>query len=89
MQPEIKRQVNKLNQEKCNLCKKESTLGYWVSDNHNASETEVYMVESNHYGDSGNGTAYMANICNNCFKEKLIPFLESEGSKVKIEEWDY
>lgn len=40
-------------------------------------------------GPAAEGTKYEIDICPVCFKEKLIPWLISQGANIKQENWDY
>lgn len=41
------------------------------------------------YPETSNGQTLSFDICEKCFNQKLIPWLESQGAKPTIEEWDY
>lgn len=41
------------------------------------------------FPEGGNTTTIKADLCENCFKIKLVPFLESIGCKVRTEESDW
>lgn len=67
--------------------------GFYTANNQriniNVSETVVAMVEGQRYSDGGvNLIMTSIDICNDCFKRKLLPWLEEQGVKptIKISE---
>lgn len=77
----------------CDLCGKEATRGGGESSFYEVNETEVEVTvrqkDGRSYPDNGSGTKVNFDICPDCFKNKLIPFLESQGAKVERTEWDF
>ena len=74
----------------CDLCGAKTAYDdNWASGIYNIQETEVYLKEGEQYPGSGYGMEYRADICPKCFKEKLIPWLKSQGCKAEMEEWNY
>ena len=78
----------------CDLCGKTSKDPYsWSTDAFYLSETEakvqVRQKEGNFYPDGGWGTVYDIDLCPVCFKERLVPWLRSQGAEIKESEWDY
>ena len=81
---------------KCDLCGKESGGRgdtEWDKGFYDVMETEVQiqlkMREGEAYPEGGWGTTAEIDICPECFRGKLIPWLQSEGADIKREEWDY
>lgn len=68
----------------CDICRKPFTEGYG-----GVLETEVRMKTGYAHQDGGSGEETEFDICPGCFKEKLIPFLESLGAKPRVEDWDF
>lgn len=71
----------------CDLCGDETTNN-WAPGT-SALETKVSMKDGWNSPDGGQGTKISYDICPDCFKEKLIPWLESQGAKTNVEEWDW
>lgn len=55
---------------------------------YDVGEVEIYCKEGTAYPEGGHGTKIVLDMCPTCFKEKLVPFLQSIGT-VRTEEWDY
>lgn len=49
----------------------------------------VMLKMGKSYGYTGNTTTIKADLCESCFKLKLLPLLESNGCKVRTEESDW
>ena len=52
-------------------------------------ETVVKIREGSAYPEAGSGTEHIIDICPDCFKNKLIPFVESFGSRIEETDWDF
>ena len=82
-----------LTKRKCDLCGLESKYSDWKSGKYEVAETEIKITmtqkEGSNYPEGGSGTEYEIDLCPKCFKERLIPWLKSEGVVVKEEEWDW
>lgn len=68
----------------CDICKEDAEPVGW-----DVGEVEITMREGTSYPECGFGTNIEVHLCVECFKEKLVPFLESEGAVVNTEEWDW
>jgi len=57
------------------------------------NETEVSVTvkqkEGESYPDGGSGTEYEIDLCPDCFKNRLVPWLKSEGANIGEMEWDW
>jgi hypothetical protein len=77
----------------CDLCGAEAKKGLWDSSIYEVNETVVEVTvrqkEGETYPEEGWGTDYKVDICPKCFKDKLIPWLESQGCKAERKEWEY
>lgn len=77
----------------CDLCGAVAKSGNWESSTYEVAEVEVevtvHQKDGVSYPEGGNGTEYTADICPDCFKNKLIPWLESQGCKAKRKDWDW
>jgi len=45
--------------------------------------------EGSNYPEGGTGTEYEIDLCPKCFKERLVPWLKSEGAAIEEKEWDW
>lgn len=41
------------------------------------------------YPEGGSGINRQFDICGKCFNEKIVTWLESQGAKPRIEDWDW
>ena len=77
----------------CDLCGVVAKHGNWESSVYEIAETEIEIEirykDGDEYPSGGSGTKYNVDICPDCFKTKLIPWLESQGATCKSEEWDW
>jgi hypothetical protein len=75
----------------CDICKKESSYHSrnWGNDSFNVKEVEIKMNEGHAYPDGSFGEYIIYDICPDCFKNKIIPFMDSLGAKPRIEEYSY
>lgn len=80
----------------CDLCGKVSeSVHDWSSSLYELNETEVSIKtiirHSNGYSypEGGNSINYEIDICPECFMEKLIPWLKSQGADIKETESDW
>jgi hypothetical protein len=81
----------------CDICGRKSdrpfdsrnwSNGYYVTD-----ETEISVIckaeKSSGSSDGGSGTSIEVDLCPTCFRDKLIPFLKSQGCQIREEEIDW
>ena len=77
----------------CDLCGKEATQGYWDRSTWGMDNVDIDVTikrrEGTNYPEGGSGTEYSVDMCPDCFKDKLIPWLQSQGCTAKLEEWDW
>lgn len=87
-----------LQEMKCDMCGKTSDRSDWIVTEPDSYPSER-MVETiikindtsrtycaDYGGDSKNASI---DLCPDCFRQKLIPFLESQGVKIHVEEYDW
>jgi len=78
---------------KCDLCGIESKWSEWGAGCYEVAESnvtvEVTCKTGESYPEGGSGTEFEVDICPKCFKEKLVPWLRSQGAKVDGEEWGW
>jgi hypothetical protein len=72
----------------CDLCGR-TTRKRWKEDGFDALETEVRIKEGSSYPEGGSGTEIEFDVCPDCFKSKLIPWLEGQGAKTTVREWEW
>lgn len=99
--PSPAREVNQFVKTVCDLCGAESKRDDWwyfyghrdPEDNGNLQETEVKVVirytHGTSYPEGGNGKEYSVDICPDCFRKKLIPWLKEQGAEIREEEWEF
>jgi hypothetical protein len=80
----------------CDLCGAEAlSPDNWSDhstwDNLNETEIDVTVRQKNgsSYPEGGSGTKFEVDVCPKCFKEKLVPWLRSQGAQVEEKEWDF
>jgi len=84
-----------IDKQTCDLCGEEARFpGDWKgSGMWEVKETEISVrirhKEGTEYPDGGSGTELHVDMCPNCFKNKLIPWLNSQGAKLRQEEWSW
>ena len=77
----------------CDICGKKANNHDWSAGTYNIDETEFKILirqrDGTNYPECAWGTEYEADICPDCFKDKLIPWLDGQGCKAKRKEWDW
>lgn len=74
----------------CDICGVSNEGDEWGSGEFDVAETEVICRTGEAYPETGNGEQYELDICPKCFKEKLVPWVESHGrGKHEPTRWDY
>ena len=58
-------------------------------DRHQVRETEVRLNEGERYGNDGFGIETLIDICVDCFRNKLIPWVQSQGGVPTKTEWSF
>lgn len=59
-------------------------------DGYELQETSVIYKEGNMFPEGGSGSQIQFDICPDCFTDKLIPWLKSQGAdNVDYEDWTY
>lgn len=73
----------------CDLCGRETKRGLdnWSGERFRVEEVEVRIKEGVSYPEGGSGTEIEFDICPDCFRGRLIPWLESQGAKAEEEDW--
>lgn len=95
---EVVRKQKKLVHVECDLCKQVGVgetfhATKWSRENYNVDEThiqvKVYQKEGYLFPEGGAGTSYEVDLCPSCFKDRLIPWLISQGAELSPIDWDY
>lgn len=92
---QITSEVTVLEEQTCDLCgakaKKPGIL--WSGGIYDVDETEISVTirqrSGENYPDNGSGTEHVIDLCPKCFKERLIPWLRSQGATIEEKEWDW
>jgi len=79
---------------KCDLCGKESKgWNAWSGSTFEVDETEITInikqKEGMSFPEGGSGTEMEIDICPDCFKNKLVPWLISQGANIEENEWEW
>jgi hypothetical protein len=74
----------------CDLCGRISTNAWrpWSTGSYDLREVEVSLRTGDQYPEGGGGEMVEFDICPDCFTNKLVVWLESQGAKPRIEPWD-
>jgi hypothetical protein len=70
--------------ETCDLCSNKLKEGDFE-----VNQVEVCHKKGVNYPESGRGVETTFDICGNCFEQKMVPWLVSQGAKPQIEKWDW
>jgi hypothetical protein len=91
----ITSQIREMTRQTCDLCGAEAKKPdyLWSGGTYDVNETEVSVIirqrEGEAYPEGGSGTEYRIDMCPKCFKEKLVPWLRSQGAQVNEKDWDW
>lgn len=70
-------------ERKCDLCGSLAKTSDWGASCYEVNETEISVSikqkEGQQYPECGSGTEYEVDMCPDCFKNKLVPWLRSQG----------
>lgn len=79
----------------CDICGCEAidhsrwaTESSWQS-NETTLRIAVHQTEGTNYPEGGWGKEFIVDMCPQCFKDKLIPWINSQGGNVQEQEWDW
>jgi len=78
----------------CDLCGKTTKgtdwpKGFYYEVNETEISVKIKQKEGHNFPEGGNGTEYEIDLCPDCFKDKLVPWLKSQGAKIEEKEWDW
>ena len=89
---------NRLEKIICDLCKAETTNEWRQNNSDNSDVIEINISISEGYihkmidgydHDEGEGTKTTIDLCPDCFKSKLLPWVVSHGGVPQKETWEY
>jgi hypothetical protein len=74
----------------CDLCGRVATRSGWDAGIY---DTEIAVTvkqrEGTSYPEGGSGTEYEIDLCPDCFKGRLVPWLKEQGARIEPKEWDW
>ena len=75
----------------CDMCKKRTNRYNDWSEKlfYDVNETEIRYKTGAAFPEGGSGTEIEIDLCPECFKNKLIPWLKENGCVVSTRDWDY
>jgi hypothetical protein len=77
----------------CDLCGRAAKNEDWGAGSYEVNETEIEISikqrEGSSYPESGSGTEYEIDLCPDCFKGRLVPWLREQGAKIEEKEWGF
>lgn len=73
----------------CDLCGRVSSCSDWSGGGYGVEETQIKLEEGFRCPDGGNTTTTEFHVCPLCFRDKLIPWMTSQGAKPTITEVDF
>jgi hypothetical protein len=76
----------------CDLCGSVALIPHrpWSENVGHTSEVTISYIEGlADYDGGGNTRTSSVDVCPECFKSRLIPWLESQGAKITTEELDF
>jgi len=84
---------NVLVELRCDLCGCRATnerydAGMYVR-NEVTLKVTVHHTKGKDYPEGGWGTEFIVDMCPECFRDKLIPWINSQGGDVQEKEWDW
>ena len=87
---EIQTISSRVVETKCDICGKIAPWpDGWEKGPHDVAEVTLELREGRSYPDGGSGKKYFVDMCPECFKTKLIPWLSSLGCTLQVKDRDY
>ncbi len=68
----------------CDFCKKDIKTSFY-----DINEVTIEHREGDSYPSGGTTTTTSVDMCGKCFKEKLIPWIKSQGAELQIKDNDW
>lgn len=89
----VHRQFERVIEVTCDLCGRTANNLDWGGGSFEVNETEVSVTvrqkEGSSYPEGGMGTEHNIDLCPQCFKDRLIPWLRSQGAQISQTDWDW
>lgn len=89
----VTRVEKQLVETSCDICGRVAKYGNWNSSCYVVADTEVEVRikyrDGHSFPECGYGTEYKVDICPDCFKDKLVPWLESQGVDREFKDWEW
>ena len=85
----------RLVERKCDLCgfRADAKNGWDETGYYRINDTTIsiciHQKEGDSYPESGSGTEFGIDLCPGCFKNKLVPWLRSQGADIEEQDWDW
>jgi hypothetical protein len=74
----------------CDLCgAKSHDDRNWTSEMYEFDQVVIEAKKGERYPDNGNHATTTVDLCPTCFRDKLLPWLASQGAKPRTEEVDW
>ena len=77
-----------LDRTACDLCKSDMT-SHHGDDFENVDVVTLEHRTGTSYPEGGSGEMVVVDMCSMCFKEKLSPWLKSQGAELFQAEWEH
>lgn len=61
----------------------------WSRQQYRVHDTTVVCRDGTSYPDGGSGSEIVVDLCHECFRNKLVPWLEGQGAEIREKEWDW
>jgi hypothetical protein len=78
--------------KRCDLCGKKGDYE-WDAIGFDVNETRLSVTVKQKEGyncpDGGSGQEWEIDLCPDCFKNRLVPWLISQGAKIEQKEWSW
>jgi uncharacterized protein (DUF2225 family) len=82
-----------LEEVRCDLCGALAKHNKWSQGFYEVNETDISVTvkqrEGSSYPEGSMGTEYDIDLCPKCFKERLVPWLVSQGANIEQKDWVY
>lgn len=82
------RTVERVDSTICDLCGKETGRYGWGDSEYSVEEVHVKYESGKSYPDDFFSETTEVDLCPQCFKERLIPWIESQGAKPRKRDTD-
>ena len=83
------RTVTHLAGVKCDLCGKRSKTENWATKSFGENTVTIEMSLGNRFPDGGEKQHSIFDICPECFANKLVPWMKSQGAEPAVRNLDW